>query len=750
MNILHNLPHKLLHIGISSTDSETLRLKKISINIVPLLIGPIGLIWSLIYLTLGQYISASIPMFYAVISVLTMIRFKTTQDMRFLLKSQMSLILILPFLLMWSLGGFIQSSYIFIWAFVAPIIALIHDKGPKSLYWLYSFIALIILSVIIDSWLIETMSFHLSYLTVQIFFILNISISLSGIYFLIRYFIDKKDKNADTQLQIKHDALLNNIRELDNNVSYLQSYKVNIDNNLIVTRTDINGIITFANDNFYNITGYTDDEIIGKNHNIVRNPHMPDELFEALWKKILNKKTWHGRLQNIKKDGTPYWVDTTISPILNKDNVIVEFISIRHDITKLIEHQSELTNLLYVDTRTGLKNRNALIKDIKTDIKLSAILINIDNFSHINNLYGENFGDKVLLEFSTFVYDNFCRDNEMKLYRLSGDEFILISSSNDLVQATEYAQLLFDKCTQASILIDEQEISLNITIGISFEENTQLITTANMAIIAARKEAVSIKVYTDKLSLNDEYENNIKWIKEIKDAITDDRITIFYQSIVDNNDPTHKKYEVLIRLVDKEGNIITPHFFLEIAKKAKLYKQLTKIVLNKAFEAFKDNDYDFSVNITIDDILDEDINKYIIETLEKYNISNRVIFEIVESESIENFDTVEKFITMVKEYGCRISIDDFGTGYSNFEHLMRLQADYIKIDGSIIKEITTNKRSELITSVIVAFAKEMNIETIGEYVETKEINDKLIELGVNKSQGYYFDKPQATLEKKEL
>ena len=230
--------------------------------------------------------------------------------------------------------------------------------------------------------------------------------------------------------------------------------------------------------------------------------------------------------------------------------------------------------------------------------------------------------------------------------------------------------------------------------------------------------------------------------------MADDRITIFYQSIIDNNDPTHKKYEVLIRLVDKEGNILTPHFFLEIAKKAKLYKQLTKIVLNKAFEAFKDNDYDFSINITIDDILDKDINKYIIETLEKYNISNRVIFEIVESESIDNFDIVEKFITMVKEYGCRISIDDFGTGYSNFEHLMRLQADYIKIDGSIIKEITTNKRSELITSIIIAFAKEMNIETIGEYVETKEINDKLIELGVNKSQGYYFDKPQATLEKK--
>ncbi|MDQ7043730.1 MAG: EAL domain-containing protein [Sulfurimonas sp.] len=660
----------------------------------------------------------------------------------------MLLILILPFLLMWSLGGFEQSSYIFIWAFVAPVIALIHDKGAKSLYWLYSFISLIILSVIMDSWLRETMSFHLSPLIVKIFFVLNISVALSGIYFLIRYFIGEKDKNANTQLQLKHDALLKNIEELDNNVSYLQSYKTNIDNNLIVTRTDIHGTITFANDNFYNITGYTHEEIIGKNHNVVKNPNTPKALFKELWDRILSKKTWHGTMQNIKKDGTSYWVDITISPILNKDNEIVEFIAIRHDITKLMRHKDELTRLLYEDSCTGLKNRNALIKDIKTDTQLSAILINIDNFSHINNLYGESFGDKVLLEFSTFIYNNFSKNREMEFYRLSGDEFVLISKKNTLTQATNYAQLLFNTCAQKSFTIDEQEISLNLTIGISFENNTELITTLNMAVVSARKEGINIQIYTDELSLNDEYENNIKWIKEIKDAIADDRITMFYQQIIDNSNPLHKKYEALIRLIDKEGNIITPHFFLEIAKKAKLYKQLTKIVIHKAFEAFKDNDYDFSINITIDDILDEDINKYIIKTLEQYNISKRVIFEIVESENIDDFEAVENFIIMVKEYGCRISIDDFGTGYSNFEHLMRLQADYIKIDGSIIKEITTNKRSALITSVIVAFAKEMNIETIGEFVESKEINDKLVLLGVNKSQGYYFGKPQASLEKK--
>jgi EAL domain-containing protein (putative c-di-GMP-specific phosphodiesterase class I) len=214
---------------------------------------------------------------------------------------------------------------------------------------------------------------------------------------------------------------------------------------------------------------------------------------------------------------------------------------------------------------------------------------------------------------------------------------------------------------------------------------------------------------------------------------------------MDNSTNTIHKYESLIRLIDKQGNIVTPWHFLEIAKKAKLYKKLTKIVLKKSFEAFKNNTYEFSVNLTIEDILDKEIQAYIFQTLQEYNMSHRVIFEIVESESIENFDEIEKFIQKVKAYGCKIAIDDFGTGYSNFEYLMRLQADFIKIDGSIIRTIVKDKRSEILTSVIVAFAKEMNIKTIGEYVETKEIQDKLVELGVNKSQGYYFDEPRAEI-----
>lgn len=745
LKLLKKKLNTLLKIGASENDSESTLLKKSSITVVPIIMGPVGFLWFLIYYCLDQHISSLIPLFYTIASMLSLWIFHKTKNISTIQKTQMVLVLIMPFLLMWSLGGFALGSYVMIWAFFAPIAALIHDKSSKSLYWLNSFIALVVFSTLIDQWLIKNNPNSLSQEAIELFFFLNIAGALSGIYFLIKHFINENEKNADLKLQLKNNALKTNTAHLFNNLSYLESYKNSIDKNLIVTRTDIDGNITFANNNFYKISGFRKDEVIGKTHNIIRHPDNPDILFEELWKTILKKKTWHGRMKNMAKDGSSYWIESTIAPILDKDENIVEFVAIRHNITKLLQQQEELTKMLYTDSLTGLQNRNALREELTQRDKLSLIIINIDSFSQINDVYGEHFGNKVLIEFANFLKSSVGVTSNCEVFRFNGDEFVILSTETNPINIANNLAELLREINANPLLIENQEIALRVTIGVSFEEKNSLLSSASMAFKIAKRESKSIVIYTKELSLNKEYENNLYWIQEIKEAIEEDRITMYFQPIVNNKDNSINKYETLIRLIDRDGNVITPIHFLEIAKKAKLYKKLTKIVIKKSFEAFKNNNYEFSINITIDDILDEKITRYIVETLKEYKISKRVTFEIVESENIDDFEKVESFITEVKSFGCKISIDDFGTGYSNFEHLMRLQADYIKIDGSIIKEVTTNKRSELITSVIVAFAKEMNIETIGEFVENKEINDKLIELGVNKSQGYYFDKPQATL-----
>ena len=557
---------KCIEIGVLPQDSKSLRLKKISITMVPLIMGPAGFIWALIYFSLGHHLSALIPFTYALVSIFNLLHFSISKNILIIEKPQMLLVLIIPFLLMWSLGGFAQGSYVMMWAFFAPIAALIQDKSKKSLYWFYSFIILVIFSTLIDQWLIEQFTTPMSQVTIELFFILNIAGALSGVYFLIRYFINQKDKNADEKLQIKHEALVSNTKQLFDNLSYLQSYKDNIDQNLIVTKTDLDGKITFANENFYNISGYTEEEVIGQPYNIIRHPSNNPSIFKKLWATILSKKIWRGRIQNRSKNGSGYWVDTTISPILNQDEEIVEFIAIRHDITKLIQQQAELTKMLYTDKLTGLKNRNALLYELQSKKDMSLVLINIDNFSQVNDFYGDIFGDKVLIEFSNILQNKLSADKNCKVFRLNGDEFVLLCTTVSSGDVLNRAQEVIDYIDSSHIRIDDEEILLSITVGISFETNSLLLSTANMAIKVAKREAKNIVVYSKSLSLNSEYENNIKWIKKIKEAIKDDRIVMYFQPIVNNEDYSINKYETLIRLIDTDGQVVTPYFFLEIAK----------------------------------------------------------------------------------------------------------------------------------------------------------------------------------------
>jgi len=412
---------------------------------------------------------------------------------------------------------------------------------------------------------------------------------------------------------------------------------------------------------------------------------------------------------------------------------------------ELHKRTNELKNISIVDRLTKLKNRNALVHSIEANDKISLVLINIDTFSQVNDFYGHDFGDTLLVKFANKLQSICTENNNTKLFRVSGDEFVIlmldVQSHNVVLRVQEISKAI----NAYKYEVNDETVSLNTTISISFEEKTKLLMTADMALKVARRESKNIMVYDKSMSLNKEYENNMLWTKKIKKAIKKDKIVLFYQPIVDNSNQKINKYESLVRLIDEDDKVISPYFFLDIAKKSKLYKQITKIVIQKSFEMFRQSDAEFSINLSIDDILDKEIHNYILDMLDIYHVSNRVIFEIVESESIENFEEIQKFISSVKALGCRIAIDDFGTGYSNFEYLMRLEPDFIKIDGSIIKEILVNNNSEIITSVIVAFAKKINIKVIAEFVENEDVFNKVKELGVDYTQGYYFAEPKPDL-----
>ena len=268
-----------------------------------------------------------------------------------------------------------------------------------------------------------------------------------------------------------------------------------------------------------------------------------------------------------------------------------------------------------------------------------------------------------------------------------------------------------------------------------------------MALSYAKNNGLAFWIYEDRMGFENEYEKNIKISKIVREAIQNSRIIPYFQAIIDNKTSKVSKYECLARLLDENNNIISPVLFIPIAKKIKVYNHVTKIIINKSFDAFEDNEYEFSINLSIEDIMNSEIFEFIMEKLKFSNASDRVIFEIVESEAIQDFKKIERFINEVKRHGARIAIDDFGDGYSNFSYLVKMNVDFLKIDGSLIKNIDTDKNSRLVVETVVDFANKLNIEIIAEYVHSSTVLDKVKELGIQYSQGFYIDEPQVSLYK---
>lgn len=409
----------------------------------------------------------------------------------------------------------------------------------------------------------------------------------------------------------------------------------------------------------------------------------------------------------------------------------------------IAKQQEELKILASTDTLTNLGNRYKLIKDMNSSSNPALAIVNIDNFSELNDFYGYEKGDYIIKEVGLHL-SNLNKDANTNIYHIQGDGYVLFNSD---INRDEFEQILNNFLNDLSTIIvkvNEEYLSFNFTIGLSFAGKYEILTTADMALQIAKRENKSFMVYSEEISLNKEYENNIFWTKKIKEAIQDDLFVPVFQPIVNNKTKKIEKYESLVRLQD-EGKLVSPFFFLEISKKTKLYSPITRIMIEKTFEKFKDNTLEFSLNLTIENILDKDLEIFIVDILNRYNFGSRVVFEIVESESIENFQEVLRFLNIVKSFGCKIAIDDFGTGYSNFVYLMKLSPDYIKIDGSLIKEIDINIQAQIVVSTIVGFAKKMGMKTIAEFVENEGVLNKVVEMGINYTQGNIFSEPKIDL-----
>jgi len=541
-------------------------------------------------------------------------------------------------------------------------------------------------------------------------------------------------------------------QRLTEDLSFLDIYKMAIDETSIISKTNPQGDIIYANELFCQFSGYIQEELIGKPHNIIRHPDMPKEIFAEMWATIQQKKVWKGVLKNRKRDGGYYIVDVTILPVLDARNNIVEYVAVSHDITELVQSREELAKHK-IDFVTQLPNKNRLLEDIVGVERPILFYLNIDAFMKLNDLYGSRVGDQVLIHMADLL-KKIVPPAEATIYRVYNDEFVLLFEEGEKVHLgniKERLHKIMHDIEESTIDCNAPEcISFTVSGGVShYQLNSdyeKLILYASIARYRAKLQNKKFLIYDSSMENEENYAQNIAWIKRIKQGLRNDGFVPYFQPIVDNVSGKVVKYEALVRMVEKDGTVTSPFFFLEIAKKAKLYSHITRIVLDKTLEAFKDKEgYECSINLSTEDIIDRETREYICSKLATYPHPQKVVFEITESEEITDFKTVNAFIKKVRAFGVKISIDDFGTGYANFEYILNLDVDYIKIDGSLIKHIDTDVASRILVEAIIAFSKKLGTKIVVEFVHNQEVYNEVVALGADYAQGYYIGKPKASL-----
>ncbi len=412
---------------------------------------------------------------------------------------------------------------------------------------------------------------------------------------------------------------------------------------------------------------------------------------------------------------------------------------------------------LYTDPLTHLPNRERLLADLRKTHTASLLLLNLDAFKEINDFYGHQCGDHVIATLAQALQQHLNERADWRgsrLYRMPADELaIWLPGHHSQEQLTPALTRLLGFISNLEIRWQEQDIPLHASIGVACcnqreaqdLSGEQLLPAANIALELARAGNESFVFYDASRGVREGYEQNLIGANRLRAALEEQRIVAFFQPIMDVTSQRIEKYECLVRMIDEQGEPVSPIHFLELAKKVRLYRAITRCMIDSAIARFADQRHSFSINLSCEDLLDPELADYIISTVESHAIGQRVIFEILESEGIENYAAVRQFIDRAKALGCLIAIDDFGTGYSNFEHLLRLNVDLIKIDGSLIRQLDENPTALTLCRGIVQFAQELGLQTVAEFVHSPAVLKQVKALGIDFAQGAAIGMPSASL-----
>jgi len=376
-------------------------------------------------------------------------------------------------------------------------------------------------------------------------------------------------------------------------------------------------------------------------------------------------------------------------------------------------------------------------------------LIDILNMKDINAIYDFKNGDLVIEQLKKLLETKI-----ISLIRKKINKKVLIELTNthaDVFQLLIYDDFKIDDILEIKNLIFEHvigypfklhnykaSINIDITIGCSKSDDQLIVVYAEKALHKAKVNFVHYMYYDSYLYKDESVNQDL--LDMLNYNIENNLVEPYFQAIRDNKTDEIIKYEALMRLFDKKGNILLPNVFIHKSKKCRLYTKLMELLIDKTVSYIKQFKLNISINLDYTDILNPNIKRFIISKIRENNIGPYLTIEILESEKIANYNIVNDFISEVKKYDVKIAIDDFGTGFSNYEYILNLNVDYLKIDGSLIKKIDEEIYLNLIKS-IVQFCKQQRILIVAEFVSDLKILRYVKSIGIDYSQGYYISKP---------
>jgi len=441
---------------------------------------------------------------------------------------------------------------------------------------------------------------------------------------------------------------------------------------------------------------------------------------------------------------------STVETILLKEERRAYTSSLKQTI---VLQQSALEEQLHTDALTKLPNKNTLdsiLSHIQPVEVPSLFLINIDRFKNYNKLYGIEVGNQILKEFAHHLKEvatSMC----YSVFRVSSNEFAMLNLDTELNPEKIYEAInqTLELLNGIAIKVEglNEKILVHISMGVTFDQE-DLCNKAFTALDFAKQSGKSFVVYTSNLDETESLANDFYWQDVIADTLDKDNVVPFFQPIC-NKEGEIIKYEALIRIKTKDKleqeQYVSPYYFLDIARRTRQYDSLSHKMIEKVLELMATHPtVSFSINISFRDMLNKEIRDLLRSRIEAFRAKNQAIhlvFEVVESEKATDLNTVKNFLKYIKYEDAPIAIDDFGTGYSNFSHVMQLGPAYLKIDGSLIKEIDTSEKTRILVQGIVSFAKALHVKTIAEYVHSQTIFDQLVAMGVDEFQGYHIGEP---------